>query len=211
MTDKKYRIKEIFYSIQGEGYYAGKPAIFIRFSGCNLWNGKEKDRDKAICKFCDTDFIGTNGQNGGVYTTNQLLNKILDISFETNCSFLVFTGGEPLLQFDKDLLKSLKANGLYIALETNGTLKAIDGIDWLTVSPKYGADTKQMSGNEIKIVYPQDNLDPAEYLELDFTHFYLQPKDDFNQRENIAKALEYCLAHPEWKLSLQLHKILGID
>ncbi len=211
MTNKKYKIKEIFYSIQGEGYHAGRPAIFIRFSGCNLWNGKEQGRDKAICKFCDTDFVGTDGQNGGVYTANQLVNKILNISSDFNCRFLVFTGGEPLLQFDNELLKSLKENELYVAMETNGTLKAIKGIDWLTVSPKSGANFMQKSGDEIKIVYPQDNLDPVKYLNLNFKHFYLQPKDDFNQKENIAKTLEYCLAHPKWRLSMQLHKILGVD
>ncbi len=211
MTDKKYKIKEIFYSIQGEGYHAGRPAIFIRFSGCNLWNGREEDRAKAICKFCDTDFVGTDGQNGGVYTAEQLLSKIILISSETKCKFIVFTGGEPLLQLDENILRSIKSNDLYIAMETNGTLEAIKGIDWITVSPKSGARFVQKSGNELKIVYPQENMDPSTFEKLNFEHFYLQPKDDENQQLNISKTLDYCLSNPVWKLSLQLHKILGVD
>ena len=209
--DKKYKVKEIFYSIQGEGYHSGKPAVFIRFSGCNLWSGKEDERDMAICKFCDTDFAGTDGEYGGIYGKEELVSLVNDITRDTKCRFVIFTGGEPLLQVDKPLITGFKEYGYYLSVETNGTILAPDGLDWITVSPKYGARFNQKSGNELKIVYPQEGISPAEYEELDFAHFYLQPKDDKDREANVKKTLEYCLANPKWKLSLQLHKILGIS
>ena len=208
--EKRYKIKEIFYSIQGEGYHSGKPAIFIRFSGCNLWSGHEKERNKAICKFCDTDFVGTNGINGGVYTAKGLSEKVQSIT-KANCKFVVITGGEPLLQIDQELINALHEKGYFIALETNGTKKVLKQIDWVTVSPKAGAKFIQTSGDELKIVYPQDKLNPADFEELDFQHFYLQPKAEITPNNNTKSALAYCMKNPKWKLSLQLHKILNIE
>jgi len=208
---KKYSVKEIFYSIQGEGFHSGRPAVFIRFSGCNLWSGKEKDRDGAICKFCDTDFVGTDGLNGGVYSIFQLLEIVNKITLENKCRFIVLTGGEPLLQVDTGLVSILKEAGYYIAVETNGTIRVPNGLDWLTVSPKAGADLVQKTGDELKLVYPQDDILPKEYEDLNFKYFYLQPKDDNFIKDNINMALEYCLNNPCWRLSLQLHKILGVD
>ncbi len=208
--EKRYKIKEIFYSIQGEGYHSGKPAIFIRFSGCNLWSGLEKERNKAICKFCDTDFVGTNGINGGVYTAKELSDKVQSIT-KANCKFVVMTGGEPLLQLDQELINTLHEKGYFLALETNGTIKALKQIDWITVSPKTGAKFIQTSGDELKIVYPQDKLNPADFEELDFQHFYLQPKAEITPNNNTKSALAYCMKNPKWKLSLQLHKILNIE
>ncbi len=208
---KKYKIKEIFYSIQGEGYHSGKPAVFIRFSGCNLWSGKEEERDKAICKFCDTDFVGTDGKNGGVYSMDELITRINHITIDTKCRFIVFTGGEPLLQLDEPLLAGFKEYQYYLSVETNGTILVPEGLDWITVSPKSGAKFNQNSGNELKIVYPQEGIIPVDYENLDFDHFYLQPKDDKDMDTNVKKTLEYCMDHPKWKLSLQLHKILDIS
>ena len=209
-NNKKYKIKEIFYSIQGEGFHSGTPAVFIRFSGCNLWSGREEDRSKAICKFCDTDFLGTGGSNGGLYTAPMLLDKIQELSSASGCRFVVLTGGEPLLQLDEKLIYILKNAGYYLALETNGTLNAPPGLDWITVSPKAGAALSQKSGDELKLVYPQQGLNPAEVENLNFKHLYLQPKDDKNLKTNIEKTLNYCLKNPKWKLSLQIHKILNI-
>ena len=208
--EKRYRIKEIFYSIQGEGYHSGKPAIFIRFSGCNLWSGREKDRNNAICKFCDTDFVGIDGVNGGIYTASELNEKVKSIS-KANCKFIVLTGGEPLLQLDKDLIDSFHDSGYYLALETNGTKKIIDDIDWITISPKIGSKFIQISGDELKIVYPQDKLNLSYFEKLEFKHYYLQPKEEKNPNNNVKDTLEYCMNNPKWKLSLQLHKILEID
>lgn len=208
MAEKKYKIKEIFYSLQGEGFNMGKPAVFIRFSGCNLWSGSEKDRDNALCKFCDTDFKGTDGENGGIYTRMSLEDKIRELTME--CRFLIFTGGEPLLQLDEHLLKHLKERGYFLAVETNGTIKAPDFLDWITVSPKYGTELIQISGNELKLVFPQGGFDPIQFQHLDFQHFYLQPKDDENLEINTNKSIVFCLQNPEWRLSLQTHKFLGI-
>ncbi|MBK7095549.1 MAG: 7-carboxy-7-deazaguanine synthase [Saprospiraceae bacterium] len=208
MTDKKYKIKDIFYSIQGEGFNMGKPAIFIRFSGCNLWSGSEKDRENAVCKFCDTDFKGTDGENGGIYSPVYLLKKIIALS--SNCKFLIFTGGEPLLQLDEHLLSYLNKHDYFMAVETNGTIKAPDHLDWITVSPKYGSELVQKSGNELKFVFPQTGFAPEQFQDLDFQHFFLQPKYDENLENNTSKSLEFCLKNPKWRLSLQTHKFLGI-
>ncbi|WP_294946827.1 7-carboxy-7-deazaguanine synthase [Sulfurivirga sp.] len=208
-----YRIKEVFYSLQGEGFHSGRPAIFCRFSHCNLWTGLEKDRAHAICRFCDTDFVGTDGQNGGVFDSAEALTRHLltfwpdpDIS-----PFVVLTGGEPLLQVDAALIRALHAADFEIAVETNGTIEAPDEIDWLCVSPKAGAPLKQTHGNELKLVYPQPELPPEKVAHLSFDHFYLQPMDGPDIEVNTRAALAWCLRHPQWKLSLQLHKILDID
>lgn len=210
IKNKTYKVKEIFYSIQGEGFHSGTPAIFIRFSGCNLWSGKENDRKKAICQFCDTDFVGTDGLNGGKYTVEELIKKVLDITKESNCRFAIFTGGEPLLQVDSKLINSLKNEGFYLTVETNGTQKVPKGIDWITVSPKENANFIQKTGNELKLVYPQSNSIPSNYIGLKFEHFYLQPKDENRPNDNINKTLKYCLMNPKWKISVQSHKILNI-
>jgi 7-carboxy-7-deazaguanine synthase len=208
MTEKKYKIKEIFYSIQGEGFNMGKPAIFIRFSGCNLWSGSEKDRENAVCKFCDTDIKGTDGENGGIYSTESLLKKIKTLG--ANCRFLIFTGGEPLLQIDEQLLKYFKKHNYFLAVETNGTIKAPHHLDWITVSPKQGSELVQKSGNELKLVFPQTGFCPEQFEDLDFQHFFLQPKYDENLEKNTSKSLSFCLKNPNWRLSLQTHKFLGI-
>ena len=208
-----YRIKEVFYSLQGEGFHSGRPAVFCRFSHCNLWTGREADRDSAICRFCDTDFVGTDGQNGGRFDTpDALTTHLLHCWPDADVQpFVVLTGGEPLLQVDAALLDALRQAGFEIAVETNGTLRAPVGIDWLTVSPKAGAPLIQTRGDELKLVYPQKGLPPEKLSRLDFRYFYLQPMDGPQQQENIRKALNYCLHHPQWRLSLQIHKLLGID
>lgn len=208
-----YKIKEIFYSLQGEGANSGKPAIFCRFSGCNLWSGREIDRKKAKCNFCDTDFVGTNGSAGGNYSSAELLadkiNSHWPKSKQLN-KFIVFTGGEPLLQLDKELIKILRKMNFYIALETNGTIPTVLDIDWICVSPKSNSLLKITEGNEIKIVFPQKKLNPEDYLSLNFQHKYLQPMDGNNLSENVVKTIDYVLSHPEWKISLQSHKYIGI-
>jgi len=209
--EKRYRIKEIFYSIQGEGYHSGKPAVFIRFSKCNLWSGKEKEREVSICKFCDTDFVGTDGNNGGEYSSIQLISKINEITKISKCKFVVLTGGEPLLQLDKLLINDFHSEGYFLALETNGTINAPENIDWITVSPKFGVKFNQNHGDEIKIVFPQKGIEPKDYLKLNFKHYYLQPKDENKTNNNTNLTLDYCLKHPEWKISIQLHKILNIE
>ena len=209
--NKTYKIKEIFYSIQGEGFHSGTPALFIRFTGCNLWSGKEEDKHKAICRFCDTDFLGTDGTNGGIYSSDELIETISQLSSVSQCKFIILTGGEPLLQLDEELISAFKTSGYYLALETNGTIKALAGLDWITVSPKAGTILQQTSGNELKLVYPQKGLTPSEFEDYKFEHFYLQAKDDKNLQNNIKSTLKYCLDHPKWKLSLQLHKILNIQ
>jgi 7-carboxy-7-deazaguanine synthase (Cx14CxxC type) len=210
MKNKTYKIKEIFYSIQGEGFNSGTPAVFIRFSGCNLWTGIENDRSKAICKFCDTDFVGTDGDNGGLYTSESLLAMLNSLTKESSCRFMIFTGGEPLLQLDEELINHLKNFNYFISVESNGTIKAPSGIDWLTISPKSGAKLIQKSGNEIKIVFPQIDMNPKDYEKMDFSHFYIQPKFDEDHEMNIRHSLDFCLKNPKWKLSLQTHKYLGI-
>lgn len=209
--EKKYKIKEIFYSIQGEGFHTGKPTIFVRFSGCNLWSGREKDRKKAICEFCDTDFVGVDGSNGGIYNRLELIQKIKNIKEASECKFIVLTGGEPLLQLDDELIEAFHKEDYFLALETNGTKTVIDNIDWITVSPKIGSEFIQKSGNELKVVYPQIDLDLFEFNNLNFDWFYLQPKEEKAENDNIKKVLEYCLKNPKWSISLQLHKILEIQ
>lgn len=215
-----YQIKEIFYSLQGEGFHTGRPAIFCRFSNCNLWTGREEDRNKAICQFCDTDFLGTDGKNGGRYTATQLAEKLLEIWPTTSKNtplppypFAVLTGGEPLLQLDQDLVNELKKHKIELALETNGTKIPPKNIDWICVSPKAGAEWKLLEGDELKLVYPQADLMPSSLKDKTqgFKNLYLQPMDNANQAQNTKNALEFCLKNPEWKLSLQTHKILEIE
>lgn len=208
---KKYFIKEIFYSIQGEGFYSGRPAIFVRFSGCNFWSGIDSDRDKSICKFCDTDFNGIDGINGGNYSLFQLIELLNAIKENTKCKFIVLTGGEPALQVDVELVVKMKELGFYISMETNGSIDVSKlYLDWVTVSPKSKIKLEQKSGNELKLVFPQDGFDLFEFYELKFDHFFLQPKFDFEYQKNRQICLEYCLANPKWRLSLQIHKILDI-
>tara|TARA_B100000482_G_C12543375_1_gene273138 strand:+ start:282 stop:911 length:630 start_codon:yes stop_codon:yes gene_type:complete len=207
----KYRIKEIFFTQQGEGKNTGKDFIFVRFSGCNLWSGQEKHRASAICKFCDTDFYGTDGINGGKYQAKELIKKIKSLWISADSQIrVVLTGGEPLLQVDKGLISALKKENIYIAVETNGTLEAPDGIDWICMSPKANTEIKLRKGSEVKVVYPQENLNPDNFNVLDFKNFYIQPMDSENYEDNVSQSVKYCMQNPNWKLSLQTHKILGI-
>lgn len=206
-----YRIKEIYFTQQGEGSNTGRDFVFVRFSGCNLWSGKEKNRKSAICQFCDTDFYGTNGINGGVYSAKKLIEKIksLWVSRDDNIA-VVLTGGEPLLQVNDELVAALKQEQIYIAVETNGTLDAPDHIDWICMSPKANTEIKLKKGNEIKVIFPQESLDPEKFSLFDFSEFYLQPMDSNKYQENLNATITYCQKNPKWKLSLQTHKILGI-
>ncbi len=206
-----YRIKEIFFTQQGEGKNTGKDFIFVRFSGCNLWSGKEKNRASAVCSFCDTDFYGTDGINGGKYMAKELIEKIKSLWISADNQIrVVLTGGEPLLQVDKPLIDALKNEDIYIAVETNGTLEAPDGIDWICMSPKANTEIKLKKGSEVKVVYPQKNLNPDDFNVLDFKNFYIQPMDSQSYEDNVSQAVKYCMRNPNWKLSLQTHKILGI-
>ena len=207
---KKYKIKELFYTLQGEGFHSGRPAVFCRFSGCNLWSGREEDRNSAICSFCDTDFRGTNGINGGEYTAEDLANKITGLMPYDEQIFVVCTGGEPALQLDDDLIRILHEHQIEIAVETNGTKELPEGIDWICVSPKEDASLIVKKGNELKLVFPQLKNIPQQFENLEFTHFYLQPLDGENLIFNTQKCINYCLQHPKWKLSIQSHKLLGI-
>jgi len=210
--DKTYKVKEIYYTIQGEGHHTGRPAVFCRFAGCNLWSGLEKDRDTAICKFCDTDFWGMDGKNGGKYRAELLAEVIRSLHPPTEKEiYVVCTGGEPALQIDKELVSVFHQNNLIMAIETNGTLALPEGIDWVCVSPKADTEIVVTHGDELKLVYPQVENLPSQYEHLNFTHFYLQPLDDQDQEEHIKSSVKYCMEHPQWKLSLQTHKILGID
>ena len=207
----KYRIKEIFFTQQGEGKNTGKDFIFVRFSGCNLWSGQEKHRASAICKFCDTDFYGTDGINGGKYQAKELIKKIKSLWISADSQIrVVLTGGEPLLQVDKGLISALKKENIYIAVETNGTLAAPDGIDWICMSPKANTEIKLRKGSEVKVVYPQKNLNPDNFNILDFKNFYIQLMDSETYEDNVSKSVKFCMQNPNWKLSLQTHKILGI-
>ena len=209
----KYAVKEIFYSLQGEGVNVGKPAVFCRFAGCNLWSGREADRAKAVCRFCDTDFLGTDGSGGGVFPSPAALAHAVAGRWPggTEASpFVVCTGGEPLMQLDGPLVAAFRALGMVMAVETNGTLSAPDGIDWITVSPKAGADLVLQSGNELKLVYPQAGAAPESFATLHFRHFLLQPMAGPLLAENMRAAIDYCLVHPQWRLSLQTHKLLAI-
>jgi 7-carboxy-7-deazaguanine synthase len=213
-----YAVKEIFYSLQGEGAQTGRPAVFCRFAGCNLWSGREQDRAEAVCDFCDTDFVGTDGQGGGSFATAGDLAKAIASAWPGRAmpesrAFVVCTGGEPLLQLDQDALASLHRAGFEVAVETNGTQAAPSGperLDWTCVSPKAGAELVLRSGDELKLVFPQQGAEPERFEQLDFRHFYLQPMDGPDLDRNTRLALRYCLEHPAWKLSLQTHKLLGI-
>jgi len=206
-----YAVKEIFYTLQGEGTNAGRPAVFCRFAGCNLWSGREVDRSKADCQFCDTDFVGTDGEGGGKFATaGQLAEACAAAAGAAGPTFVVLTGGEPMLQVDGALIDALHGRGFTVAIETNGTLPVPRAIDWICVSPKAGTDLKQRSGDELKLVYPQAGLDPEALAGLAFTHRYLQPMDGPGGAENTQAAIAYCKAHPAWRLSVQTHKLLGI-
>ena len=210
-----YTVKEIFYTLQGEGANVGRPAVFCRFTGCNLWTGWEKDRVTAICQFCDTDFIGSNGPGGGRFATPDDLATAVAAQWPTTGvsgarPFVVCTGGEPLLQLDTALLQALHARGFEVAIETNGTRLPPPGVDWICVSPKAQAELVLQSGNELKLIFPQHGADPERYESLDFQHFLLQPMDGPERLRNTQLAVAYCLAHPRWRLSIQTHKYLGI-
>lgn len=206
-----YAVKEIFLTLQGEGAQAGRRAVFLRFSGCNLWTGREQDRADAACTFCDTDFVGMDGENGGRFAdAGALADSVAELWAEGDNRLVVITGGEPLLQLDGALIDALHERGFEIAVETNGTLAAPQGIDWICVSPKAGNEIVQRHGNELKLVWPQEGIDPAELLALDFDHFLIQPKDCAEQEQALAAAIDYVMKHPRWRLSLQTHKLLGL-
>ncbi|MFT5260010.1 MAG: 7-carboxy-7-deazaguanine synthase [Saprospiraceae bacterium] len=208
-----YSVKEIFYSLQGEGARTGRASVFCRFSGCNLWSGLERDRATAQCNFCDTDFIGVDGIGGGKFTTADALADEIDSYWPKSAQgvpYVVFTGGEPLLQLDSNLIEKLKAKGFEVAVETNGTLPAPEGIDWLCVSPKGKTQLLIYKGDELKLVYPQTDALPERFAELDFPHFYLQPMESEQTEQNTAATMAYILANPQWRLSLQTHKMLAI-
>lgn len=226
-----YTVKEIYYTLQGEGANTGRAAVLLRFAGCNLWTGKEADRADAACTFCDTDIVGTDGPGGGKYASAaELAAAVERLWAPDTCEderrgqraagprngwrpgqpFVVCTGGEPALQLDRDLVEALKARGFAVGLETNGTVAAVDGLDWICVSPKAGTELVQLSGDELKLVYPQEGADPSQYERLEFTHFWLQPRDGPNRVNHTKLAVRYCMLHPRWRLSLQTHKILEI-
>ena len=211
---KLYSVKELFLTLQGEGAQAGRRAVFCRFAGCNLWSGREADRDKAVCRFCDTDFVGTDGPGGDRFPSADALADAAAALWgpEPAHRFVVCTGGEPLLQLDQALIDAFHTRGFAVAVETNGTLAAPDGIDWICVSPKAGATLRQTSGDELKLVFPQQEpqAQPERFETLDFRHFFLQPMDGPAAAENTEAATRYCLAHPQWRLSLQTHKLIGI-
>ena len=220
-----YTVKEIFYTLQGEGAQTGRAAVFCRFSGCNLWSGREEDRSRAVCQFCDTDFVGT-GPDGGKFKSAKELADAIDRSWKgegrnTNGvsspqsagmskKYVVCTGGEPLLQVDENLIAELHAHGFEVAVETNGTRPAPKSLDWICVSPKAGAPLVQTTGSELKLVYPQVDAPPEKFEELGFRHFFLQPMDGPDTADNTERAIEYCLRHPRWRLSIQTHKLVGL-
>ena len=226
-----YRVKEIFHTLQGEGHHCGRAAVFIRFAGCNLWSGLESDRVAAQCAFCDTDFLGTGGELGGEYDADGLADTATSLWPGDGPPFVVCTGGEPLLQLDEPLLRALHLRGCFIAVETNGTVDAVPGIDWLTVSPKAGSGLQQRSGDELKLVYPQPAahgdgggahegernkggggacIDPSVFEQYAFEHFYLQPMDGPGYQRALSESVAFCKGHPKWRLSLQVHKIIGV-
>ena len=215
-----YTVKEIFYTLQGEGAQAGRAAVFCRFSGCNLWTGREEDRSRAVCQFCDTDFVGI-GPDGGKFTgATELADAIercwgggatrTDSNEGGGTKYVVCTGGEPLLQLDEELILALHQRGFEVAVETNGTQPAPRSLDWICVSPKAGAPLVQKSGSELKLVFPQAQAMPEEFESLDFAHFFLQPMDGTDTAANTRRAIDYCLAHPRWRLSIQTHKLVGL-
>jgi 7-carboxy-7-deazaguanine synthase (Cx14CxxC type) len=209
-----YAVKEIFYTLQGEGAQAGRAAVFCRFAGCNLWSGREQDRAQAVCQFCDTDFVGVEGPEGGRFEGAEELADRIEATWRgaasTEKKFVVCTGGEPLLQLDRALIDALHARGFEVAVETNGTIAAPPGIDWLCVSPKAGAELIQTAGDELKLVFPQEGARPERFANLEFRHFFLQPMDGPLRQANTEQAIRYCLDHPDWRLSLQTHKFVGI-
>jgi 7-carboxy-7-deazaguanine synthase len=208
-----YTVKEIFYTLQGEGANAGTPAVFCRFAGCNLWSGREEDRAGAVCDFCDTDFVGTDGARGGKFSDADALARAVEAAWPSARSahrFVVCTGGEPLLQLDRAAIDALHARGFRVAIETNGTLAPPAGIDWICVSPKAAATLALDAGDELKLVYPQESALPERFESLAFDHFFLQPMDGPSREANTREAIDYCLSHPRWRLSLQSHKIVGI-
>jgi 7-carboxy-7-deazaguanine synthase (Cx14CxxC type) len=212
----RYSVKEVYYTLQGEGFHTGRAAVFLRFAGCNLWTGRETDRPFAICRFCDTDFVGTDGPGGGKFDSAESLAQAVAAQWPDNASsngpppFVVCTGGEPLLQLDLPLLDALHVHGYQVAIETNGTRVPPPGIDWICCSPKAGADLVLRRGDELKFVFPQADVDPQQYLDLEFRHFFLQPMDGPEREKNTELAMRYCREHPRWRLSLQTHKILCI-
>jgi 7-carboxy-7-deazaguanine synthase len=208
-----YSVKEIFFTLQGEGANTGRAAVFCRFAGCNLWTGHEADRAEAICDFCDTDFVGTNGQGGGKFPTSVALADAILGAWPHDVAearFVVCTGGEPLLQLDKPLVDALHDREFQVAVETNGTLAAPPGLDWICVSPKAGTQLALRAGDELKLVFPQAGVDPRDFERLAFRNLFIQPMDGLARQRNTAAAVEYCMRHPKWRLSLQTHKLLGI-
>lgn len=210
-----YQVKEIFYTLQGEGTHAGRPAVFCRFAGCNLWNGRERSRASAVCKFCDTDFVGTDGVGGGSFASAQALVEAVTAAWHGAAHprarpFVVCTGGEPLLQLDTVLVDALHDGGFEIAVETNGTQSAPEGLDWICMSPKANTTLAITRGDELKLVFPQEGAEPWRFEELDFPRLLLQPMDGPDLADNTKRAVEYCMEHPQWRLSLQTHKYLGI-
>jgi len=209
-----YAVKEIFYTLQGEGAHAGRSAVFCRFAGCNLWSGREEDRDGAVCTFCDTQFVGTDGEGGGRFATADALASAIDDHWPreqaTDRKFVVCTGGEPLLQMDEAIVAALHERGFFIAVETNGTQQPPEGLDWICVSPKSTAELVLRQGHELKLVYPQADAPPERFASLPFGRFFLQPMDGPDLARNTKSALDYCLKHPQWQLSLQTHKLLNI-
>jgi len=205
-----YAVKEIFLTLQGEGMQAGRRAVFLRFAGCNLWSGRERDRAGAQCRFCDTDFVGTDGDNGGRYEAESLARRVGALWAHGERPLVVVSGGEPMLQLDRPLVDALHAAGFEIAVETNGTLPAVPGLDWVCVSPKAGTEVVQRSGDELKLVWPQEGIDPEALLGWDFRHFILQPLDGPERAESLAEAIAYVMARPRWRLGLQAHKLIGM-
>jgi 7-carboxy-7-deazaguanine synthase len=210
--DVTYSVKEIFYTLQGEGFHAGRAAVFCRFAGCNLWNGREDGRADAVCRFCDTDFIGTDGEGGGRFATAEVLADAIAATWRGRAGtpYIVFTGGEPLLQLDDALLAAAHRRGFECAVETNGTQPALAELDWVCVSPKAGAPLTLTRGDELKLVYPQAGLEPQDFARLAFDHFWLQPMDGAARADNTRAAVAFCMADPRWRLSLQTHKVIGI-
>ncbi|MDE2134075.1 MAG: 7-carboxy-7-deazaguanine synthase [Alphaproteobacteria bacterium] len=208
-----YQVKEIYYTLQGEGARSGRASVFLRFAGCNLWSGLERDRASAVCRFCDTDFVGTDGIGGGKFSDAETVARAVAERWPSNGvaqPYVICTGGEPLLQLDDALIAALHARGFEIGIETNGTLRAPAGIEWICVSPKVNAELVLTSGQELKLVYPQEGVPPERYAALIFDHFFLQPMDGPEREAHTRAATDYCLAHPQWRLSLQTHKLIGI-
>jgi 7-carboxy-7-deazaguanine synthase (Cx14CxxC type) len=207
-----YLVKEIYYTLQGEGAQTGRPAVFCRFAGCNLWSGREEDRSSAVCQFCDTDFRGVDGPNGGRYTANELALQVARLwpAPGAGTPYVVCTGGEPLLQLDEPLIEAFHQLGFEVAVETNGTRHAPAGLDWICMSPKAGSQWVLSQGHELKLVFPQPGAEPERFAHFQFEHFYLQPMDGPHRERNTQLCIEYCLQHPQWRLSLQSHKLIGI-